>query len=108
MKTNEIISKRSKKQRTAARMETEDSVRLSPAKLTDELRQNYFIHPPFFNFIYAEDELGLNFLELSEDGFSEFLYTIFTTNLIDMRKAYIRREYSIIRFISHKFKSPFT
>lgn len=76
--------------------------------ISDGLKIRYFIKEPFYNFIYAEEELGLNFSDLSKNGFQEFLQSIYLNDLIQLRKAYIKRNYGSIRFLSHKFKSPFT
>lgn len=108
MKTNEIYSQRSKKRKTLNKLKTAETAPEQSCKFSDELRQRFFVNPPFFNFLYAEDELGLNFNELCEEGFANFLENIYHHDLIELRKSYIKRDYAVIRFISHKFKSPFT
>jgi hypothetical protein len=99
------VKKRFKKHKTYSTLETRES---DSNLISEEMKKAHFIKQPYYNFIYAEEELGLNFLDLSFDGFREFLETIYLKDLIELRKAYIKRDYITIRFLSHKFKSPFT
>ena len=75
--------------------------------IPDEVKQKYFINVPYYNFIYAEDELGFCFSEFAKNNFGEFLQTCYVLDLIKLRKSYILRNFSEVRFIAHKFKSPF-
>ena len=75
--------------------------------IPDDIKQKYFYKPPFYNFIYAEEELGFNFSEFSKNQFHDFLKSIFVVDLINLRKNYIQRNYIQVRFLAHKFKSPF-
>ena len=76
-------------------------------EIPDEIKQKYFVNPPYFDFLYAEEELGFNFADFSKNQFSDFLQSIYVTELISLRKAYISRNIVQVRFLSHKFKSPF-
>ena len=75
--------------------------------ISDELKQKYFVYQPYFNFKYAEEELGFNFSDFAQEGFGDFLHTVYVCDLIQLRKAYIMRDYNSVRFLAHKFKSPF-
>ena len=72
-----------------------------------EIKEKYFINRPYFNFIYAEEELGFNFSNFAKNDFAEFLNTSYAIDLINLRKYYLIRNFSEVRFLSHKFKSPF-
>ena len=76
-------------------------------EIPDEIKQKYFNKPPYYNFLYAEDELGFNFSEFAKNQFHDFLKSIYVVDLINFRKYYIQRNYIQVRFLAHKFKSPF-
>ncbi len=98
------VKKKSKNHKTLSTLETRES---ESNRISEEMKKAHFIKQPYYNFIYAEEELGLNFLDLSKNGFREFLETIYLNDLIQLRKAYIKRDYGTIRFLSHKLISPF-
>ena len=75
--------------------------------ITDEQKQKYFKKMPFYNFAYAEEELGFTFCDFAKNNFGEFLSTCYVTDLINLRKNYIMRNLVQVRFIAHKLKSPF-
>jgi hypothetical protein len=76
-------------------------------EIPDDVKQNYFVRLPFFNFLYAEDELGFNFKEFSRNNFYEFLKGTYLNDLIALRRNYIQRNLIQVRYFAHKFKSPF-
>ena len=75
--------------------------------LSDEQKKKYLVNLPFYNFIYAEEELGFSFTDFSKNNFSEFLQSCFINDLIRLRKFYILRNMTEVRFIAHKLKSLF-
>ena len=95
------ITKTSTTQKTAPTPQVENE------DIPDEIKQKYFINQPYFDFIFAEEELGFNFADFAKNHFYEFLRSIYLVDLIAMRKAYIMRNYVQVRFLAHKFKSPF-
>lgn len=74
---------------------------------SDEFKQKNFVNLPYYNFIYAEEELGFSFSDFAKNNFSDFLTNCYINDLINLRKHYIMRNMSQVRFIAHKFKSPF-
>ena len=75
-------------------------------EISTEIKQKYFTNPPYFNFLYAEEELGINFLEFSKNQFHDFLKCVFVEDFINIRKCYIQRNLIKLRFHAHKLKSP--
>ena len=64
-----------------------------------------YTSPPFFDWNKAENENGLLFVSFSENGFEKFIKEKFLTEMIQMRKYYLMRDYVDFRFIIHKSKS---
>ncbi len=76
-------------------------------EISDQKKQKYFKNVPFFDFLHAEEELGFSFSEFAKNGFGEFINSIYAEDFINLRKCYITRNYIQVRFLTHKFKSPF-
>lgn len=76
-------------------------------EIPDDVKQRFFVNVPFFDFIYAEEELGFNFNEFAKNSFGDFIEMVYVQDLIGLRKAYIQRDMIRVRFLAHKFKSPF-
>ncbi len=106
-KKTEVKSKFSSGAVTQALLEKKEMNREKTLNIPDELKQKYFINLPYFNFIYAEEELGFSFTDFAKNNFNDFLTTCYLHDLISLRKNYILRNMSQVRFLAHKFKSPF-
>ena len=106
-KKTDVKSKFSNKGVNQYNKDKKDYAKDKELVISDELKQKYFVNPPFYNFIYAEEELGFSFSDFAKNNFSDFLNTCYLTDLISLRKAYIIRNLSQVRFLAHKFKSPF-
>ncbi len=66
-----------------------------------------YVKPPFFDWKAAQREYGLEFLLISKNGYEEFIEEKFLNDFITLRKCYIQRDFSGIRFWIHKFKGSF-
>lgn len=74
----------------------------------DKQEDDPFIdHDNYFNFTYANEELGFDFDTFSINGFSDFLQTVFIVDFINYRKNFILRNYIPFREAAHKFKGSF-
>jgi hypothetical protein len=62
---------------------------------------------PYFDFIEAIENYGFDFELFSADGFSKFLRETYLNNFIELRKAFILKDFLKIRFFAHKFKGSF-
>ena len=76
-------------------------------EISDDKKQKYFKNIPFYNFMHAEEELGFSFSDFAKNNFAEFLNTCYVEDFINLRKNFIMRNYVAVRFLAHKFKSPF-
>jgi hypothetical protein len=64
-----------------------------------------YTYPPFFDWNIAENENGLMFVSFAENGFAKFIKEKFLTEMVQMRKSFLMRDYVDFRFIIHKSKS---
>jgi hypothetical protein len=62
---------------------------------------------PYFDFLEAIENYGFDFAIFSADGFSKFIKETYMNNFIELRKAFILRDFLKIRFYAHKFKGSF-
>ena len=61
---------------------------------------------PYFDFIEAED-FGFDIESFQNDGFKVFVNSSIIKDFIKIRKNYILRDLTCVRFIAHKFKGCF-
>ena len=85
----------------------EDKKEFPSVEISDDKKQKYFVNTPYFNFLHAEEELGFLFSDFAKNNFGEFIQTCYVVDLINLRKSYIMRNFVQVRFLAHKFKSPF-
>lgn len=74
---------------------------------TLEKSANAMTNLPYFDFNLAIEDYGLDFQEFSADGFSAFLEETYLDNFIQLRKNFINKDFSKVRFYAHKFKGVF-
>lgn len=65
------------------------------------------IKKPFYNWKLAEADHGLVFEAIASDGFQEFVKEKLIHDFLCVRKSYILRDYTGLRFWIHKFKGSF-
>jgi len=61
----------------------------------------------FYNFTIAAEDFGFDYDNFIKDGFVKFLEETFIRDFIEFRKNYLKRNYSQVRFLAHKFKGGF-
>jgi hypothetical protein len=67
-----------------------------------------FRQSPHFDFFDASENLGFDWASFKENNFKKFIEKTFITDFIELRKAYIKREYhEKVRKLSHLFKGSF-
>ena len=76
-------------------------------EISDYKKQKYFKNLPYYNFLQAEEELGFSFADFSKNDFADFLNTCYVNDFIILRRNFIMRNFTTVRFLLHKFKSPF-
>jgi hypothetical protein len=74
----------------------------------DEFRfTEIHVNKPFYDWEMAEADHGLVFVAISHEGFDGFVREKFLNDLICVRRSYIMRDYTALRFWIHKFKGSF-
>lgn len=64
-------------------------------------------YKPYWDFIYALDELGLDYSDVSRDGFDKVIKEKYLNEYFLLRIAYLKRNMFDTRFWIHKFKGFF-
>lgn len=68
-----------------------------------------YIQPPIFDFYDACESLGFDWKSFKENNFTKFIEKTFIIDFIEMRKAYIKRDYyEKVRKLAHLFKGSFS
>ncbi len=63
---------------------------------------------PHFDFYDASENLGFDWVSFKENNFKNFIEKMIITNFIEIRKAYIKRDYhEKVRKLAHLFKGSF-
>lgn len=63
---------------------------------------------PFFDFKKAELSLGVDFELISADGFKGFLEDKYLKTLVDLRKAYFKKDMKSLKETAHTIKGAFS
>ena len=62
---------------------------------------------PYFDFFEAVENYGFDFEEFSLNGFQKLIKEVLLESFIQLRKAFITRDFEKVRFYAHRLKGSF-